>query len=121
MLPANSDGSCPIRHLSEIKVIVRRQNGELVDRLSPWAKYVKQPAKELNQGVTYKEYMWHPPPHEKYIFRNRRPTKPKSLRIYECHVGIATEELGVGTYRNFADNIVPRIVRQGYNAIQVNF
>lgn len=53
------------------------------------------------------------------MFRQRRPQKPKSLRIYECHVGIATEELGVGTYRNFADNIIPRIVKQGYNAIQV--
>ncbi len=35
-LPANSDGSCPIQHLSEVKVIVRKHNGELVDRLSPW-------------------------------------------------------------------------------------
>lgn len=45
--------------------------------------------------------------------------KPKSLRIYECHVGIATSELNVGSYDNFTDNILPRIVRQGYNAIQL--
>lgn len=41
------------------------------------------------------------------------------MRIYECHVGIATQELGVGSYDNFTDNILPRIVKQGYNAIQV--
>lgn len=118
-LSPNPDGSCRIKHLSEVKVIVRKQDGQLVDRLSPWAKYVKQPPKEANQGVSYKQYVWHPPPTEKYMFHHRRPQKPKSLRIYECHVGIATEEQTVGTYRNFADNIIPRIVKQGYNSIQV--
>lgn len=39
--------------------------------------------------------------------------------IYECHVGMAQEKEGVGTYREFADNILPRIARQGYNCIQV--
>lgn len=41
------------------------------------------------------------------------------MKIYECHVGIATEELGVGTYDNFREKILPRIVRQGYNAVQI--
>lgn len=41
------------------------------------------------------------------------------MKIYECHIGIATEELGVGTYDNFRENILPRIARQGYNAIQI--
>lgn len=41
------------------------------------------------------------------------------MRIYECHVGIATSELKVGSYDNFTDNILPRIVKQGYNAIQL--
>lgn len=45
--------------------------------------------------------------------------RPKSLRIYETHVGIATSELGVGSYDNFTDNILPRIKNQGYNAIQL--
>lgn len=34
-------------------------------------------------------------------------------------MGIATSEQGVGTYDNFTDNILPRIVKQGYNVIQV--
>jgi 1,4-alpha-glucan branching enzyme len=38
--------------------------------------------------------------------------------IYECHVGMAQEHEGVGTYREFADNILPRIKEGGYNAIQ---
>lgn len=116
-LPANPDGSCPIKHLSEIKVIVRKQDGQLVDRLSPWAKYVVPPPKSL--GVNYQQRVWHLPANERYTFRHKKPTRPRALRIYECHVGIATEELGVGTYKNFADNIVPRIKSLGYNTIQV--
>ncbi len=53
------------------------------------------------------------------MFKHRKPTKPKSLKIYECHVGIATQNLEVGSYKNFAENILPRVVKQGYNAIQV--
>lgn len=56
---------------------------------------------------------------QKFHFKHRKPNKPKSLRIYECHVGIATSEWGVGTYDNFRENILPRICRQGYNAIQL--
>lgn len=116
-LPPNSDGSCPIKHLSEIKVIVRKQDGQLVDRLSPWAKYVVKPPREL--GVNYQQRVYHPPAHDRYIFRHKKPARPRALRIYECHVGIATAELGVGTYRNFADNVVPRIKNLGYNTIQL--
>ena len=38
--------------------------------------------------------------------------------IYESHVGMAQEYEGVGTYREFADKILPRIKDGGYNAIQ---
>uniref|UniRef100_A0A182S7R1 Glycoside hydrolase family 13 N-terminal domain-containing protein n=1 Tax=Anopheles maculatus TaxID=74869 RepID=A0A182S7R1_9DIPT len=93
-IPPNPDGSCAIKHLSEIKVIIRKQDGALIDRLSPWAKYVVPPPKEL--GVNFQQRVWHPPAHEKYMFRHRKPTRPRALRIYECHVGIATEEYGVG-------------------------
>lgn len=63
-IPANADGSCAIHHLSEVKVIVRTRFGQLVSRLSPWAKYVVQPPKELNQGSNYKQIIWNPPPHD---------------------------------------------------------
>jgi 1,4-alpha-glucan branching enzyme len=39
--------------------------------------------------------------------------------IYEAHVGMATEEGRVGTYREFADNILPRIAAGGYNVVQL--
>ena len=46
--------------------------------------------------------------------------KPKKkLFIYECHIGMAQEEGKVGTYREFKENILPRIKKLGYNAIQI--
>ncbi len=41
------------------------------------------------------------------------------LYIYEAHVGMAQEEGKIGTYREFADNILPRIVEAGYNTVQL--
>ncbi|XP_050314045.1 1,4-alpha-glucan-branching enzyme [Anthonomus grandis grandis] len=116
-IPARTDGSAAIKHLSEIKVVVQNAEGEKLDRLSPYAPYVVEPGK--GEGTIYKQLFYNPPREERYQFKHDSPTKPKSLRIYECHVGIATEALGVGSYSNFTDNILPRIVKQGYNAIQI--
>ncbi|MCU0472790.1 MAG: alpha-amylase family glycosyl hydrolase [Bacteroidales bacterium] len=39
--------------------------------------------------------------------------------IYEAHVGMATHEEKTGTYNEFTENIIPRIVKAGYNTIQL--
>ncbi len=41
------------------------------------------------------------------------------LYIYETHIGMAQEEGKVGSYREFATNILPRIKKAGYNTIQL--
>ena len=50
--------------------------------------------------------------------------KPKAksqqpLFIYESHVGMSQEKEGVGTYKEFKENVLPRIKNLGYNAIQL--
>jgi len=46
--------------------------------------------------------------------------KPKKkLFIYECHIGMAQEEGKVGSYEEFRVNVLPRIKKLGYNAIQI--
>jgi len=57
-LPPNADGSCPLKHLSEVKIIIKNHNNELLERLSPWANYVVQPPK--SEGTTFKQRIWHP-------------------------------------------------------------
>lgn len=39
--------------------------------------------------------------------------------VYEAHIGMSTEEWGTGTYSEFTNKILPRIVRAGYNTIQL--
>ena len=39
--------------------------------------------------------------------------------IYECHIGMAQEKGAVGSYKEFTDNILPRIKELGYNTIQI--
>lgn len=43
---------------------------------------------------------------------------PQAL-IYEAHVGIAQIEPKVGTFREFADNVLPRIAEGGYTCVQL--
>ena len=42
------------------------------------------------------------------------------FQVYECHVGISSSEAKVNSYSDFAQNVLPRIVELGYNAIQVS-
>ncbi|MGN1266703.1 MAG: alpha-amylase family glycosyl hydrolase [Dorea sp.] len=42
-----------------------------------------------------------------------------SLYIYEAHVGMSQEEGKVGSYREFANNVLPRVKKMGYNAVQL--
>ncbi len=44
-------------------------------------------------------------------------TRP--LLIYECHIGMAQQREGVGTYDEFREKVLPRIAADGYNAIQI--
>ena len=53
-----------------------------------------------------------------YTFKYPRPQRPRSLRIYECHVGMSTEEEKVNSYMEFRADMIPRIRRLGYNTIQ---
>ncbi|MDE6134562.1 MAG: 1,4-alpha-glucan-branching enzyme, partial [Muribaculaceae bacterium] len=47
----------------------------------------------------------------------RPDTSP--LLIYECHIGMAQNTEGVGSYDEFRRNVLPRIHADGYNAIQI--
>ena len=45
--------------------------------------------------------------------------KPDAPLIYEAHVGMSQDKEGIGTYREFADNVLPRVEALGYNTIQL--
>ncbi|XP_029657520.1 1,4-alpha-glucan-branching enzyme-like [Octopus sinensis] len=60
--------------------------------------------------------------------KHSHPPRPNSLRIYECHIGIASPEKHVSTYNHFRIDVLPRIknlgfysfgIQLGFNAIQI--
>lgn len=115
-IPPTSEGNCAIPHLSTIKIAVTH-NGVTTLKLSPWASYVTCPHPE--KSVIYHQTFWNPLNSEKHVWKSQRPKKPESLRIYEAHVGISSSEGKINTYLAFADDVLPRIKAQGYNAIQL--
>ncbi|CAG8482615.1 12846_t:CDS:10 [Dentiscutata heterogama] len=112
-VPSNN-GIPAIPHGSKIKISMITPEGERIDRLPPWIKRVTQ---DLSVSPAYDAIFWNPP--QKYFWRNKSPQKPKSLKVYEAHVGISTPEGRVGTYNEFTDNVLNRIKNLGYNAIQL--
>ena len=57
--------------------------------------------------------------HTPYAWTDQEFKAPQTLYIYEAHVGMAQEEGRVGSYREFADLVLPRVKKSGYNAIQL--
>ena len=62
--------------------------------------------------------VWDP---EEYPWTDKNFTalKPDAPLIYEAHVGMSQDKEGIGTYREFADNVLPRIRELGYNTVQL--
>jgi 1,4-alpha-glucan branching enzyme len=66
----------------------------------------------------YSGQIWNPP--QPYQWRNEfDPTTVTTPFIYEAHVGMSGEEGRVHTYREFADEVLPRVKRGGYNTVQL--
>ena len=94
-----------------VKTIVRH-NGELLERIPLYIRRVEQdPVTYAWSGVIVDEsaYEWKNPPFQ----------PQKDLRIYECHVGMAQEKEGIGSYKEFAQNVLPRVKELGYNTLQI--
>ncbi|GMP84623.1 hypothetical protein CsSME_00038080 [Camellia sinensis var. sinensis] len=85
------------------------------DSIPAWIKFSVQASGEIPYNGIY----YDPPEEEKYVFKHPRPKKPKSLRIYESHVGMSSTEPILNSYANFRDDVLPRIKKLGYNAVQI--
>ena len=88
-------------------------NGGQGERIPAWATRVVQ------DDVTkiFSAQVWAP---KKYRWKkNKFKPSRDPLFIYECHIGMAQDAEKVGTYTEFKDNVLPRIIKDGYNAIQI--
>ncbi|KAI9800432.1 MAG: alpha-1,4-glucan branching enzyme [Piccolia ochrophora] len=110
------DGQPAIPHNSKVKISMVAPSGERVERLPAW---ITRTTQDLAISPVYDARFWNPPRAERYTFKNQKPPKPASVRVYEAHVGISTPEHRIGTYKEFTHNILPRIKGLGYNVIQL--
>uniref|UniRef100_A0A3P8ZUZ7 1,4-alpha-glucan branching enzyme n=1 Tax=Esox lucius TaxID=8010 RepID=A0A3P8ZUZ7_ESOLU len=108
-IPPKTESSPAIQHRSKLKLVVLTSEGEELYRISPWAKY-------CHQSPDSNTYDWiHWDPSKPFV----RPKRPRSLRIYEAHVGIASPKEEIATYTNFTLNVLPKIKDLGYNCVQL--
>ncbi|HEX6240880.1 MAG TPA: alpha amylase C-terminal domain-containing protein [Polyangiales bacterium] len=101
-----------LTHGSRVKVHVRGRNGAL-DRVPAYIRRAVQDPQNHDFSGQY----WDPP--EPYVFQNPAPPLPRSLRIYEAHVGMALEEGRVGSFGEFTRSVLPHIAALGYNTLQL--
>jgi 1,4-alpha-glucan branching enzyme len=101
-----------LRHGELYKMLVEWPGGS-GERIPAWAKRVVQD----HHSKLFSAQVWNPEPYH-FVNTSFKPKKVPLL-IYECHIGMAVEEERVGTYDEFRRNILPRVVADGYNTLQI--
>lgn len=102
-----------MKHGDLFKMHVKWDGGQ-GERIPAWATRVVQDDKTK----IFSAQVWAPQKAYHWKVKSFRPSKDPLL-IYECHIGMAQDAEKVGTYREFKDNVLPRIVKDGYNCMQV--
>ena len=89
-------------------------NGGQGERIPAWINRVVQ------DDVTkiFSAQVW--APEQEYVWKTKK-FKPNTapLLIYECHIGMGQDAEKVGTYDEFRINVLPRVIKDGYNCIQI--
>lgn len=107
-------GKNSLENGQHIKILVRRGDSWF-ERLPAYSTRVSMDEKTntlcTQVWVPEKPYEW-----TDGAFAAKSPDAPL---IYEAHVGMGQDKEGIGTYREFAENVLPRIRELGYNTVQL--
>ena len=102
-----------IHHGDLFKMYVFWNGGE-GERIPAWAQRVVQ-----DEGTKiFSAQVWFPEEEYQWKHKTFKPNRAPPL-IYECHIGMGQDAEKIGTYIEFRKNVLPRIVDEGYNAIQI--
>ncbi|MCM1445251.1 MAG: alpha amylase C-terminal domain-containing protein [Prevotella sp.] len=102
-----------IKHGQYYKMLVEWPGGR-GERIPAYATRVVQ----AENSPIFSAQVWAPDAPYKWKKKTFRPNVDPLL-IYECHIGMAQDKEGIGTYEEFRTNILPRIAKDGYNCIQI--
>ena len=89
-------------------------NGETLRRIPTYATRVIQDPETITWCAVVDDVM-----HDGFKWTDEKFKPAATPYIYECHIGMSQEEGSVGTYRQFKENVLPRIKELGYNTIQI--
>lgn len=104
-----------LSHGQRVKVHVVGADSVGKDRMPAWIRYTEQDP----QSYDYRGVIWEP--EQPYEWKNVRwnPARVKVPFIYEAHVGMSGEDERIHSYREFADQVLPRVAALGYNVVQL--
>lgn len=94
-----------------LRLVVRWPGGQ-GERLPAYAHRASQ-----NEHGSWNAEVWAPT--KRFRFRHAAPKLQGPLLVYETHVGMAQSEAKVGSFDEFRTEVLPRIERAGYNALQI--
>lgn len=102
-----------MKHGQLYKLLVEWQGG-WGERIPSYATRVVQD----DETKIFSAQVWSPTP---YVWQHRNTLKPNKggLFIYECHIGMSSEEEKVSSYEEFRVRVLPRVAELGYNCLQI--
>lgn len=102
-----------MKHEDLFKLSVHWEGGQ-GERIPAYANRVVQDDKTK----IFSAQVWHP--NEEYKWKNKNFKAPDTAPlVYEAHIGMSTPLEKTGTYREFTENVLPLIIKSGYNTIQL--
>ena len=102
-----------LHHEQLYKLSMHWQGGQ-GERIPAWCRRVVQD----EETKIFSAQVWNP--EQPYEWKKPKFTPAKApLLIYECHIGMAQDAEKVGTYNEFRVNVLPRVIKEGYNCIQI--
>ena len=101
-----------IKHGDLYKMHVHWNGGD-GERIPAWTRRVVQ---DDNTKI-FSAQVWNPEPYQWKKKKFKANTTP--LLIYECHIGMGQDAEKVGTYTEFKDNVLPRVIDAHQKGIAV--
>ncbi len=107
-------GADALKHGQRVKVMVTHA-GESFDRIPSYIRKVCQDPSDMS----FNGQVWAPEKPFEWTDGGYGKKKIAPPVIYEAHIGMAQEFGKTGTYDEFTENVLPRIKKAGYNAVQL--
>lgn len=101
-------------HGSKVKIEITA-DGKTFDRIPTYCKRAVQ-NQETND---FDGQLWDPPVSFPWTDLSFHIKENEALLIYESHIGMSGLKEGVSTFSEYADFVLPRVKKLGYNAIQL--